>query len=355
MNVSTLWTLLKRTIAEWGDDRVSRLSASLAFYTVFSVAPLLVIVVVIGGMFFGKQATSRQVHDTLRQQVGPTIAEGVERLVQNAYDRSSSTGVAAVLGVAVLLYAATNTFTELQAAMNQIWDVEPRPGRFWWDLVKTRLVSFAMVLIVGLLLLLSFLLSAALAAVTHYLHIPAGWRIAGAMVSFILSGLLFATIYKVLPDVKLGWGDVWTGAGITAVLFTLGKFLISLYLTRSSTSSLYGAAGSLAVLLLWVYYSAQVFFIGAEITQILAHRYGTRIEPTANAIRVEEPKPKPHAAKPDGQLLLEWEHSNRLSSRPTRFSFRRHRTALAAGAGFLAGLLVRGYLKESRKAPNDKP
>jgi membrane protein len=355
MSLSTLWTLLKRTVSEWSDDQVSRLSASLAFYAVFSVAPLLVIVVVIGGAFFGKKATSRQVHDELRQQVGATAADGIEHLMQNAYGRPSSTGVAAVLGVVVLLYAATNTFTELQSAMNQIWDVEPRPGRFWWDLIKTRLLSFAMVLIVGLLLLLSVLLSTAMAAVTHYLHIPAGWRVAGAAVSFILSGLLFATIYKVLPDVKLDWGDVWTGAAITAVLFTVGKFLISLYLTRSSTSSLYGAAGSLAVLLLWVYYSAQVFFIGAEITQILAHRYGMRIEPTENAVRTEEAQPKARAAKPDGQLMLEWNGSKGSSARPARDYVRRHRTALAAGVGFLAGLLVRGQMGESRTPPRGKP
>ena len=289
MKLREAWGLVRQTFIEWWEDSVSRLAASLAFYTAFALAPLLVIAVRIAGFVFEQKAARSEVSTQLQGVVGPEAAEAIEAMLEKMADAGSGGTVATVLGLAFFVYASTSLFAELQDAMNTIWEVKPRPDVGWGYTIRRRLMPFAMVLGTGFLLMVSLVLSAALAAATRYVGGAGGLGQAlNLAASFALFTLLFASIYKVLPDVEIGWRDVWVGAAATAVLFTLGKYLIGLYLARPSVSSVYGAAGSLAILLLWVYYSAQVLFLGAEFTQVFARRHGRRIKPDDDAVRVTE-------------------------------------------------------------------
>ena len=284
------WALVKQTFAEWWEHRVSRLAASLAYYTAFSIAPLLIIAVRVAGLVFDEASAREEVSAQLRGLMGPEAADAVEALLEKAAAPGSGGTLATVLGVAFFIYAATNLFAELQDAMNTIWDVKPKPDAGWWPTVRGRLLSFAMVLGTGFLLMVSLVLSAALAAASRYLggggDTGAVWRAVNLAASLGVFTVMFAMIFKLLPDVLIRWRDVLMGAAATAVLFTLGKFLISLYLARPTVSSVYGAAGSLAILLIWVYYSAHVLFLGAEFTQVYARRHGRRIRPDPGAVRV---------------------------------------------------------------------
>lgn len=288
MTFRSVWRLLKQTYVEWSDDRVSRLAAALAYYTAFSVAPLIVIAIRVAGIVFGERAAREEVSRQLQALMGPSAADAVESLMTRAAQAGSGGRVATVLGIAFFLYAASNLFAELQDSMNSIWDVKLRPGLGWWATIRHRLWSFAMVLGSGFLLMVSLLASAALAAASRYVNADLPGRVLNVVASLVVFTLVFALIYKVMPDAQIRWRDVWIGAVATAGLFTLGKFLIGLYLARPSVSSVYGAAGSLAILLLWVYYSAHVLFIGAEFTQVYARRYGRRIRPDEDAVRAEK-------------------------------------------------------------------
>ncbi|MGE5610083.1 MAG: YihY/virulence factor BrkB family protein [Bacillota bacterium] len=290
MRIGTLWTLTKHTLYQWNEDRVSRLSASLAFYTAFSIAPILIIAIAIAGFLFTRQAAQREVTDQLEQLMGKPAAQAVEMLLASAATPGAGSGLATVLGILILIYGATNVFAELQDSMNTIWEVKPKPGRFWWQILKDRIFSFVMVLGTAFLLVVSLVISTLLAAGSR--HIAGGgevlWRIINLTSSLAVFTLVFAAIFKWIPDVKIRWADVWIGAVFTSVMFTLGKSLIGLYLGRSSVISVYGAAGSLAILLIWVYYSAQILFIGAEFTQVYARRLGTPIPPDDAAIPITE-------------------------------------------------------------------
>ncbi len=216
-------------------------------------------------------------------------------MIANAGRHGSGGVIATIIGVVTILFGATGVFVQLQSALNRIWNVEPKPGAGIWSFVRTRLISFGMILGIGFLLLVSLVLSAAVSAVGTWATglLPGSETLVNILtfaVSFVLTTLLFAMIYKVLPDVEIGWRDVWIGAGVTAFLFTVGKSLIGLYLAKSSVASTYGAAGSLVVLLLWVYYSSQILFLGAEFTQVYATRYGSRIRPSKHAVPVVEKK-----------------------------------------------------------------
>jgi membrane protein len=281
--------LLRKTYSAWSDDKAPRLGAALAYYAVFSIAPLLVIAIAICGLAFGGEEAARQrVVDELRTAAGDAAAKASDGLLVGTSDQRAGR-IATVVGAVTLLLGALGLFVQLQDALNTIWQVTPKPGRGILGVLRDRLLSFVIVLAVGLLLLAALVVSAALAAIDRFVTpgwLPGGvylWQAANGLVSFGFATLFFAILYKVLPDVKIGWKDVGVGAAVTAALFTAGKFLLGLYLGRAGVASSYGAAGSLVILLLWVYYSSQIFLFGAEFTRVYADRYGTRIRPADNA------------------------------------------------------------------------
>jgi membrane protein len=283
-----VWALLKETGKDFVDDNATSLAGSLAYFTLLSLAPLIVIALAIAGLAVDQEATRDQLSEQLGAVVGPQGASAVDAIVENA--RTPSAGiVSSVLGVVVLLFGASGVFGELQSALNKIWEVEPKPGRGLWGTIRDRLFSFAMVMGVAFLLLVSLLLSTALAAVGRFLEqsLPGGeplWQVVNFVLSLSIVSALFAVTFKVVPDAKVRWRDVWMGAVVTAFLFSVGKFLIGLYLGKSSVASSYGAAGSLVLLVIWVYYSAAILFLGAEFTQVYAKRFGTNIRPSSNAV-----------------------------------------------------------------------
>jgi membrane protein len=286
--------LLKETVEEWNKDKASRLAASLAYYTIFSLAPLLIIVIAIAGSVFGDDAARGEISRQMQGLVGPDGANFIESAINNANQPNSNAGaIASIISIAVLIFGATGVFTELQDSLNTVWEVAPKPDQGFWQFVRNRVLSFAMVLGIAFLLLVSLVITAVLSGLNTFMSgvLPGGdyvWQIINTVVSFAVVTLLFAMMFKVLPDVKIRWSDVWTGAIITALLFTLGKFLIGLYLGNSSFGSTYGAAGSLVIVLAWVYYSAQILFFGAEFTQVYARRYGSQIVPNRHAVPVTE-------------------------------------------------------------------
>jgi membrane protein len=292
MRLSSVWQLLKQTFAEWSEDKAPQLGASLAFYSALSIAPLLVIALAIAGFFLGEDAARGQIVHELQSLVGPDGGKAIEDMIQSA--NKPSTGIiATVLSVVTLLFGASGVFGQLQDALNTIWEVKPKSGRGFWGFVKDRFLSFTMVMGVAFLLLVSLLITAALASfglVAERLPESVQWiaQITNMVVSFLVITALFAMMFKLLPDVKMAWSDVWLGAVVTAVLFTAGKFAIGLYLGHSSMASSYGVAGSFVVLLVWTYYSAQILFFGAELTQVYANEHGSRIVPAENAVPLTE-------------------------------------------------------------------
>jgi membrane protein len=293
MNLKVIVGLLKETWTEWQEDKASRLAAALAYYTAFSIAPLVVIAIAIAALVYGEEAAQGQIATQLGALVGKEAAEAIESLVESSYRQSGEGIIATVISIGLLFFGASNIFTQLQDSLNTIWEVAPKPGRGIKGIIKDRILSFGMVLGIGFLLLVSLILSTVLAALGNYLGgmmpgLQFLWSILNFLLSFGVISLLFALMFKFLPDVKITWGDVRIGAVITALLFTIGKSLISLYLGNSGVGSTYGAAGSLVVLLLWVNFSAQILFFGAEFTQVYANKYGSLIVPTENAVPLTE-------------------------------------------------------------------
>ncbi|HEU5086797.1 MAG TPA: YihY/virulence factor BrkB family protein [Roseiflexaceae bacterium] len=293
MHLSDIFSLGKQTFADWSEDRAPRLAAALAFYTAFALAPLLLIAIAVAGFFFGHEAATNQIGQQISGLLGPTAGEATNAMVQAASAQQGTGIVASIIGIATLLFAASGVFGELQASLDTIWEVQPKPGLGIWDTIKKRFFSFGMVVGVGFLLLVSLIISAILGALGGAV---AGdqfgetlvWKIINFVVSFAVTTGLFALIFKVLPDVKVHWSDVWIGALVTALLFTIGKAILGWYLGRPGTTSTYGAAGSFVALLLWIYYSAQILFIGAEFTQVYAKTYGSRIQPDEDAVPITE-------------------------------------------------------------------
>ena len=287
-NPKALWALLETSALNWMDDKAPRLGAALAYYTAFSLAPLLVIVIAVAGLVFGPEAASGQIASQIKGVVGEDWARAIESMVASA-NKPSSSKMATALGIAMLFVGAAGLFGQLQDALNTIWKVQPKPGRGIVGFIHDRFLSFSMVLGTAFLLLVSLVISAGLAALGS-LFGQWGVSLVGQAVnlvtSFAVITLLFAMIFRFLPDAKIGWRDVWLGAVVTSLLFSLGKFLIGLYLGQTGTASAYGAAGSLAVLLIWLYYSAQIFLLGAELTKAFADRFGSRIVPKENAMPV---------------------------------------------------------------------
>ena len=291
-----MFGLLKATIQEWQEDGATRLAAALAYYTTFSLAPILVLIIAIAGLVGGREAAQTQTMAQVEDLLGSEGREFVQEMIETA-SRPTTGWTATLIGAVTLLFGALGVFAELQNSLNTIWEVKPKPARGLVDGIKRfvlkRLISFTMVLGIGFLLLASLVISAALSALGEY--IGTRWPMAdfwlsliNFTISFIVITFLFAMIFKFLPEIKIAWKDVWLGAVVTSALFTLGKFLIGLYLGRSEVGNVFGAAGSLAVLLIWIYYSAQILFFGAEFTQVYANRYGSKIIPDPGIVKITE-------------------------------------------------------------------
>jgi membrane protein len=284
------------TVREWSEDNAARLAAALSYYTTFSLAPLLVLLISLLGLFGVRDTIQMQILIQVEDLAGPQGSELVAGMIETSAIPAAGV-VTTTVSAVILLFGALGVFAELQNSLNTIWEVKPKPRESFWatirNLLLTRLISFTMILVIGFLLLISLVLSAGLSAFGDYL----GNRFFFSeflvlSINFILSfgviTLLFALIYKYLPDAKIAWKDVWLGAAITSLLFSLGKILIGIYLGNSNIGNVFGAAGSLAILMIWVYYSAQIVFLGAEFTQVYANQYGSRIAPSEEAVRLTE-------------------------------------------------------------------
>src|SRR5438309_2414118 len=286
MKKAHIWRLISGSIAAWNNENAFEWGAALAYYTAFSIAPLLIIALGIVGFFYKGNSLS-YIHSQIADLVGENAANALTSAIHSA--RMSEHGLAAgLVGVAILLIGASTVFGELQTALNRIWGVQPKPGRFWKYFFKQRLISFAMILGVSFLMLVSLLISAVLAAITGYFEylVPGAsvlWHLLDAGVSFAIVVVLFAAIYKIIPDVHIDWQDVWTGAIVTAVLFTAGKAAISFYIGRTGVGSAYGAAGAVFIGLAWVYYSSQILFLGAEFTKLYAEQRRFVVRPLKGA------------------------------------------------------------------------
>jgi membrane protein len=300
-----LWALLRETVAEIGDDDVPSLSAATAYYAIFSLPPLLVFLVGVAGAWFGPDAVQEALAGQVSGLAGEAAAAEVQAMIANAGDPGEGV-VGKLIGLLVLLLGASGAFGQLQKALNRAWDIRVTEGGGIKRLVLKRLLSFGMVLTVAFLLLASLAVSAALSALSEGVGevlpfgVPAAvWEALNFAVSFGVITLLFAALFVVLPDAKVAWRDVWVGAAVTALLFTLGKWAIGLYLGRADPGSAFGAAGALALLLVWIYYSALILLAGAEFTQVWARRFGTRITPDAGAVRTDDAGVHPLAAPRD--------------------------------------------------------
>jgi len=290
--------VMRCAVTEWLEHRASSKGAALAFYTLFSLAPILVLVIAIAGFFYGTDAAQGQLLDELRGLVGKQGAATIQAILAGARNKESGK-LATLVATGLLLVGATSAFAELKDSLDEIWDVPPPKDATWWDTVRTRLLSFGLILTLGLLLMFTLVVSAALSVLENYLGgmwhsatIVLGW-VAWAF-SFLVIAVMFGAIYKLLPRVKLSWHDVTIGALGTAILFTLGKFVIGLYIGNSGTASSFGAAGSLIALLLWVYYSAQIFFLGAEFARQYALQMGSLRDKDVPGARKPDAAPGSH-------------------------------------------------------------
>ena len=300
MREPTILRLIGAAARAWWDDDCSRLGASLAYYTLFAIAPVLLVATAIAGMAFGAEAVRGEIVGQLHHLVGRDGALAVESLLEGASQRRAGV-VATVVGGIAFVVAATGAFLELQVALNTIWRVKPNPGMNIRGFLMDRLRSFGLVVAIGFLLLVSLAVTAALAALNAWLFgvspaTPMLWIAGSTLVSLVVTTGLFALLFRFLPDVRLRWRDVTTGAAVTAVLFTVGQQVIGLYLGQSAIASSYGAAGSMMILLLWVYYSCQILLFGAEFTRVYVQRHGAKAKPESFAVK------DPHAVNPKSAL-----------------------------------------------------
>jgi membrane protein len=302
MNFRFFWHLFRDTFNNWLEDRALRMGAALAYYSVFSMAPLLLIVIGVASQIFSKEEARKQILGEIATTVGQSASDSLEKILEHA--GGATNGIfATIIGVAILLFGASGVFAELQDALNNIWKVKPKPGLGLFSLARDRLLSFTVVLGTGFLLLVSLVLSAALAALGAWMnHAVPGmawlWQSLNALLSFLVVALLFAMIFKILPDAKIDWRDVWVGSAVTAALFTVGKAGIGAYLGHSGLTETYGAAGSVVVLLMWVYYSALILLFGAEFTHVYALNTRRHVPPTETAVSTAKPGDSEAATAP---------------------------------------------------------
>jgi membrane protein len=292
MNFKNIFELVRDTFKDWSEDKAARLGAALAYYTIFSIGPLLVIAIAIASLVFGDVAARGQIVGTIGGMVGEDGGKLIEDSIENA-NQGGGNIIATAIGIGTLLFGAAGVFGQLKDALNTIWEVKPKPNLGFMHTIKERFFSFTMVLGTGFLLLVSLVISAAVAALGKFLsnHLPGAdiiWQVVNFLVALAVITLMFALLFKFLPDVKIGWKDVWIGALVSALLFLVGQFLLGFYLGSGAVGSAWGAAGALVIILVWVYYSAQIFFLGAEFTQVYTNKFGSRVRPEPYAEFVTE-------------------------------------------------------------------
>jgi membrane protein len=289
MHLTQIWDLTRKSVEAWVDDYAPSMGAALAYYTLFSIAPLLIIAIAVAGLVFGQEAARGEIVVQIQGLIGREGAIAVQSLLKSANEPAQGIFLT-VVSIITLVIGATTVFAELQSDLDRIWRVPaPAKGNDIWILLRTRLLSFGLVLGLGFLLLISLVISAAIAAFGKWWDgVFEGWeallQAINFGISFAITTLLFALIYKLMPRASIAWRDVWVGAGVTALLFEIGKFLIGLYLGKTSVASGFGAAGSLVVLLVWVYFAAQIFLLGAEFTWVYSHMYGSKAAQTGSGI-----------------------------------------------------------------------
>lgn len=290
--IKNFWKILKDTVTGFTDDKALKFSASLSYYTLFALAPLLLLLISLVGFFLGKDAVQGQLFGDLNGILGNQAAAQVQEMIKNL-ELSGKTTTAAVIGVVTLIVGATSVFAEIQDSINIIWRVKAKPKRGWLKILKDRMLSSSLIVGLGFLLIVSLVVNGAIKALNDRLmaYFPDVtvllFEVINVVISFVVISFLFGIIFKVLPDVKIHWRDVRTGAFFTAVLFMMGRYLIGLYIETAGTGSTYGAAGSVIVILVWVYYTAAILYFGAVFTRVLADFLGRRIEPAEYAVYVE--------------------------------------------------------------------
>jgi membrane protein len=292
MKARDIIPLLKQTFKEWGEDKASRLAAALSYFAIFSIAPFLIIIIAVAGFIWGQDAVEGRVIGEIGGIVGVEAAQMIQTMLAGVYDPAQGI-IATVISAVILIFAASGLFAQLQDSLNVIWEVQVRPDLGIKGVIRTRFLSFLLILLIGLLLVLFLVLSAVISGFSDILGgLFPGAAIVITLVNLLLAfgvgTLLFAMIYKILPDAEVQWGDVWLGAAFTALLFAIGIELIGLYMGHVAVASTYGAAGSLVVLLLWIFYTAQILFFGAEFTQVYANRFGSEIVSSKHAIPMSE-------------------------------------------------------------------
>jgi membrane protein len=288
-----IWAILKESFTGFSDDKVTKLSGSLAYYTVFSMGPLLVMIISLCGLFLGREAVEGQIYATLQGFVGKDTAAQLEEIIKNAAI-SNKSQIAAIIGGITLLIGATTVFAEIQDSINDIWGLKPKPKRGWVKMLKNRFLSFSVIISLGFILLVSLAVSGLIEGLSN--RLAAAYPDVTVIVFYIFNLLLtlavttfiFAVIFKVLPDAEIRWRDVVTGAIVTALLFMIGKFAIGLYVSQSNVGSTYGTAGSLVILLVWVYYSSIILYYGAEFTKAYAMQFGAPIHPSKYAVTMQQ-------------------------------------------------------------------
>lgn len=287
MDFKRIWGFLKLIFSEYGNNKIPKLGASLAYYTIFSLAPLLIIAIAVAGFVFGEAAAQGKLYGEIKSLIGNEGAVLVQTAIKNSSSKSQGI-IAAAISFLTLVLGAGAVFIEVQDSLNTIWKVKPKSEKTFRLFLRTRLVSFSLVIGMGFLLLVSLLVSAAISALTglidKYLPVPSIlFQLTDILLSMLVMTALFSMVFKILPDVELSWKDVRVGAFVTTLLFVAGKYLIGLYLGKSSVSSVYGAASSLAIILVWIYYSSQILYLGAEFTYAYAVSFGSGIRPNALA------------------------------------------------------------------------
>lgn len=358
--LKAFFELLRDAGLRWAEDKASIFAAALAYYTVFSLAPLLVLGVAIAGRILRESNVQDIILQYVTENLGTDIADLIAQLLAGGGTWNTSGVLATIISTLVLLWGATNVFNHLKRALNTIWGVEPKLPTGLHGVVyfiKTRGLASLMVLGVGFLFVAAFVLNTVLTTLDQFLlkwFPDLALQIDNSLISFLLSWVIpavaFAIIFKALPDAKVAWLDVWAGAGLTAVLFALGNYGISIYLTYSSVASAYGAAGSLIVMLLWIYYSAQIFFFGAEFTQIFANRYGSKVVPADNAVAVRRERvDNNHTPEPDPDPMPAYLPEPRYIPEPSESPTRQKAKQVGFGFIGLAVGLFLGFLSSLRR------
>ncbi len=293
LSFAGVWNLVKATFGGFVDDKITKLSASLAYYTLFSMGPLLVLIISLCGLFFEREAIEGEVYSVLQDFVGQDTAAQLQEIIKNASITGQS-ATAATIGLVVLVIGATSVFAEIQDSINSIWGLKAKPKHGWLKMIQNRFLSFSVIISLGFLLLVSLAVTGIIEGLSNGLQerfpqvAVVLFYIVNLLLTFGISMLIFAVIFKVLPDAKIKWRDVMAGAFITALLFIAGKFGISLYISKTKVGSTYGAAGSLVVLISWVYYSSMILYLGAEFTKAYAIAYGSQIHPNDYAVTVKQ-------------------------------------------------------------------